>query len=287
MVKLFEIRRSGRNHRKIHIFGIKLLSYCTSKYIDFNDGVIDYTQLSVQSCPTEEKKNTAADISLIYPVYFQNDDHKKFNDQITRYDTEYPDELKQRVNFIIIDDGSKYPVSLPECNLNITLLRVDKDIPWNNSGARNLGACYAQTPKLLMNDLDWFIPEETMKFCLNAKLEDKDMLVFDYIRPNGRRVHPNIFALNKNTYMNFNGYDEYYCGFYGEDIPFRKRLNSIGINFIRTGNNIELTETKPEHFLSRDLSKLEDAMLKSPSVDKINKPMIDFPWHFVDAKHYI
>lgn len=128
--------------------------------------------------------------------------------------------------------------------------------------------------------------KKTMRFCLSAKLEDKDMLLFNYVRPNDKRVPPNIFALNKNTYMNFNGYDEYYCGFYGEDIPFRKRLTRLGINFIRTEEEIIMNETQAEHSLSRDLSKLEDAMLKSPSVDRINKPMLDFPWHFVETKRY-
>ena len=71
----------------------------------------------------------------------------------------YPNEIKNRFSFIIIDDCSKIPISniidkTDLIGLNIKLYRVKKDLYCNIAGVRNLGAQESKTPWLLILDMD-------------------------------------------------------------------------------------------------------------------------------------
>lgn len=285
MKKLFEKKRYADGKREIFFLGKRIFNYHVKKVIfDLVQGIVDYEHLPITENLPKEKDKKYPEISLIYPVYYQHDDFSEFYSVIQKYDKEYSNEIKEKMEIIIVDDGSLFPVSLPDCNLNISLLRVDKDISWNNSGARNLGACYASTPKLFMCDIDWFVPEETIKTCIEAELTDKDLLVFKAVVIDKTGVHPNIYACTKKCYMSFNGYDEYYCGTYGEDIPFRKRISSLEINFIRVPLPIYFYEGKEEHHLSRSLDEIIKKM-KTSKIYEINSKggMLNFPWHVVET----
>ena len=156
-MKLFNKKKKSNGEREIYFCGLKVFSYISTNRFPLNHGIIDYNSLSLtESVEFEECKNPI--ISIVYPVYYTHENKENFISLIERYD-KYSDETKAKMEIIIVDDGSKYPLTLPKSNLNISLLRIEKDIPWNNSGARNLGACYASTPRLIMIDADWFIPE--------------------------------------------------------------------------------------------------------------------------------
>jgi len=54
---------------------------------------------------------------------------------------------------VLVDDGSPTPVTLPpDLDLNVLFLRIPDDVPWNHAAARNLGAVYARSDKLLLTE---------------------------------------------------------------------------------------------------------------------------------------
>lgn len=146
-----------------------------------------------------------------------------------------------RLEVVIVDDGSPTGAAAdvaipPDVDLRISIYRVDKDIPWNQHGARNLGAHVAQTKWLIMTDMDHMIRGEDMTRLLMALETCKTEQVFTFnrvdapdrvptVRPDGtRKPHVNSFALWRKTYWKIGGYDEDFCGMYGTDSLFRSRL---------------------------------------------------------------
>ena len=171
-------------------------------------------------------------------------------------------------------------------NLNISLLRIKKDIPWNGGGARNLGACYATAEKLLFCDIDHFIPEETINDCMETILEDNAFYTLEWKEP--VYVIPNIFCIKKKTFFSLHGYDEIYSGFYGDDVFFRKYLEECGVNIIRTGwlavNSAE--KYFGEHKLSRSLSTARRKLRKKAKFEH-SDCFLNFPWFFIKSHQYV
>ena len=290
-MKLFEktLKINGRTH--IYFCGIKILSYKTNmqKFLWWGKQIPDWNNLPIT--PLEENTSRTGGehfylpkIAIIYPAYYQHNDFSNLYNLIEKYEKEYSEEGKKEMEIILVDDGSKFPINLPKnCNLNISLLRILKDIPWNNSGARNLGVCYTNAPKIILADIDFFVPEDTMLYCKNFAIQDNDLLTLTH---KGKTVpHPNIFAMTKRGFMKVNGYDEQWCGFYGEDIPFRIRLEKHKINFIGTNKFIiNMSGKEHEHSLSRNLALLE-SHLRSWDGNTTHK-MLQFPWTFVEERKY-
>lgn len=206
----------------------------------------------------------------------------------------YSESIKNQIELILVDDGSPTSLTIPEntYNLNITLLRILEDKAWNSCGARNLGACYSQCNKLIFSDLDFIVEEKTLESLIYGKINPNEMIIFNrqvltehgYERAKHALCPPNIFAVLKSTFLNFNGYDEDIVGTYGDDIYFRKYITKHGMHFKRFGN---IRETTPnansevlEHNLSRDLTGvLEYLKIKQGHT----KTMLNFPWEFVTS----
>lgn len=133
-------------------------------------------------------------------------------------------ELLKKIEFIIIDDCSVVEYSIPELKLNVTWLRIDSDINWNQGGARNLGVTYAKSDKILMTDLDHELPEHTLRYLANHKNPGRDFFKIRRVK-NGEfyKGHSNLFFMSRSRFMRLYGYDEEYSGDYGaEDYRFVK-----------------------------------------------------------------
>ncbi|MCD7880031.1 MAG: glycosyltransferase family 2 protein, partial [Candidatus Gastranaerophilales bacterium] len=265
---------------------MNLLKLFKRKKYDICEGLIDFDALPYKTLPALSGggRTPLEKFAIVYAVYFQHGDFSKFYKQLERYD-KLDNETKQKFELIIVDDCSKVPLTLPKLNLNITLLRILKDIPWNSCGARNLGACWCNDSKILFSDIDHFIPKETIEFCHTAELSDKQIVVFDRNHiGNNISVHPNIFMMNKKTFMKYNGYDEDFAGFYGDDLFFRKYLIANEIEYIHSKNLIFNYEKNgfQEHKLSRSLSKA-GKVLKKKKLNHSHK-MLRFPWVFVEEQ---
>lgn len=150
----------------------------------------------------------------------------------------YPDDIKDRIEIVITDDGSHpderaVDVPRPEGLPPLRIYRVLKDMKWHQNGARNLCAHHAKGDWLLMTDMDHVIPSTTIRALFNVastrhyyKFRRWD---FATGRPtldrlNREKPHPNTFAMAKDLYWRVGGYDERTCGHYGTDSIFKRKL---------------------------------------------------------------
>lgn len=177
----------------------------------------------------------------------------------------YAPDLLDLVYFVIVDDASPIQFSIPDFKLNFIWLRINKDILWNQGGARNLGVTYAKSDKIFMTDLDRILPEHTMRYLVNAKnpggafyklrqLDEKTGKI--------RKGHANTFYMSRGRFMRFYGYDEEYSGGYGaEDYRFVKFQKAHGSwqrylpkKYYCLGRE-EINRTESYHSLERDLTR--------------------------------
>lgn len=145
------------------------------------------------------------------------------------------------LTIFLVDDGSPDnerpdPIILkmkPEVRKRIRLLRVLDDIPWNQHGARNLGAKLAKHGWLLMTDMDRIVSAHDIRILLTRELRpSRYYKPLQYIaRPGGmplseltERAPINQFVCTRKAYWRAGGYDEDYCGSYGGDAPFLQAL---------------------------------------------------------------
>lgn len=175
---------------------------------------------------------TAPILSLIYPFYANP---TMLREQY-RIWAGYPEELKELIEVVIVDDGTPYPeaavnVERPAGLPSLRIFRVLEDLPWHQHGARNLGAHAAAGGWLFLSDMDHVLPSPSLA-ALVPKLNYEvvytfrrlDAPTFAPTTKNGRaHPHPNTFAMTRCRYWEVGGYDED-CTGYGTDSFFRARL---------------------------------------------------------------
>lgn len=169
-------------------------------------------------------------LSIIYPLYVENKDSINNVFQMLKAYEKMDSELKSLLDIIIVDDGSPVNIDWPKFELNLSVLHILENIKWNSGGAKNLGVCYSATKRVIISDIDHFFPEDTLSWCMSVK-ETEYIYCFNQLEiQNGGGIfdlhhpHPNIFFLTKKNYFDLHGYDEDFCGYYGDDIFFRKYL---------------------------------------------------------------
>lgn len=149
----------------------------------------------------------------------------------------YPEDVWNRLNIIIVDDGSAadksahsvLAIAEPQLRRRIRLFRVLEDIPWNQHGARNLGAKMADTEWLWCADMDRVLLYPHMRMAMAAKLEPRPYVSrgMDRRKFLSRIDQPkmtNQFFVPKKIYWEAGGYDEWYAGTYGGDFEFLEAM---------------------------------------------------------------
>ncbi|MDD5298341.1 MAG: glycosyltransferase [Rhodocyclaceae bacterium] len=204
-------------------------------------------------------------IRLTYITHFYlNQNRTETVTALLEHYASYAPDLLDRIHFVIVDDGSPLRIEPPELNLNLTWLRVNEDIRWNQGGARNLGVTYAKSDNMLLSDLDLMFPEETLRALTEARPCGKNIFKFkekDEATGQLRKGHPNTFFLSRARFLRFYGYDEEFTGNYGaEDFRFVKFQKSQGSRqryfdqrypyYVRH----EIDRKNSYHSLTRDLS---------------------------------
>lgn len=154
-------------------------------------------------------------------------------DNLEHY-SKFGKKLKEHFILFIVDDGSQESAFnlvnkyLPE--LNITLYRINIDIPWNQGEANNLAFSNIKTEYILRTDIDHYIDENNLNKLLNYDLNlDKNFYGFQRKSVCGKMLKspPNIYLISKTNYLKINGYNENLCGNYGDDIDFLPRIQKI------------------------------------------------------------
>lgn len=178
-------------------------------------------------------------IKMIYPYY---ENPSMLNLQVRNWNS-YSDDAKARTELFIVDDGSPDKDAaqsiLKNCDLNYRLYRVIPNIPWNQHGARNLGAKEAGKGWLYMSDMDILLPPKAIDTILDYPVQTDHHYTFDRVFANNSRepkYHCNTFLVHNTKYWEIGGYDEDYCGTYGGDGPFLRQLEVVAsrhhINYI-------------------------------------------------------
>lgn len=172
-------------------------------------------------------------LTLIYAYY---DNPGMLERQFAAW-CEYPPWYRDRVEVVIVDDASpRWPaldVPRPRGLPELSIYRVQDDIPWHQDGARNLGA-HVASGWLFMSDMDHVLPAESLVRLWRRGHDPGVFYTFARIdAATGRHMvndagqpkpHPNSYAMRRELYWRAGGYDEDFCGVYGTDGAFRKQL---------------------------------------------------------------
>jgi hypothetical protein len=202
-------------------------------------------------------------LRLAYVTHFycnrQNAD--EVTDMFRRY-AAYDSALLDRVHFVVVDDGSPVKYEVPDLDLNLTWIRIDQDIRWNQPGARNLGMTYARADNVFLCDVDIEVPEPTLAYFASRPPCGKWMYrpaLRDVATGAARGRHPNVFLLSRARFMRFFGCDEDFSGHYAfDDLRFTKNQKLHGTLLARLPSEwfiYDRTATEGErayHSLHRD-----------------------------------
>jgi len=150
---------------------------------------------------------------------------------------------------LVIDDGSP-KTSAAEIirkktrKLPIQVYRIKEDIPWNFTGARNLG-CHQAKGWIYMSDIDTLLPPDDAKKLFESL--PLDPACFYLPRrvwlPSGTEAEIAIVNLlfHKQQYLTIGGYDEDYAGHYGrEETDFFQRLKRVAKKVLRPDVTIQV-----------------------------------------------
>lgn len=149
----------------------------------------------------------------------------------------YNEEIRKKISIFIVDDGS----TKEECKLailqkyldklEITLYRIDIDIPWNMPETNNLAFRYIETDYVIRLDIDHYLDSEEIAKILD--LNPKQNICYKFRRkdPKGNpnpRNSVNSYLINKKDYWLNKGYNEFFSGHYGnDDIDFFNRMDNV------------------------------------------------------------
>lgn len=175
---------------------------------------------------SESRRVATPQITVVF-AYYENPEMLALQ---WREISQYPDALKEIIEIIVVDDGSRLsPASAvirPENLPAHSIYRIAEDVRWNQDAARNIGAHEAAASWLLLTDIDHVVPAQTLESLANM---DKDSQVFyslgrvKFNDGERRQSHPNSYVMSRELYWAVGGHDEDYAGIYGKDFLFRKR----------------------------------------------------------------
>lgn len=175
-----------------------------------------------------------ASYTFIYPYY---ENPRMLAAQVENWNR-YSEDLRSRIRVVLIDDCSRRSPAEPIfrlCQLQKELYRITTNIPWNQHGARNLGATMAPhdrcaDPWMLLCDIDMMLTADMATRLLLTRHDAPNHYTFDRNYPNHpalNRYALNMFSVKHSVYWQAGGYDEDYCGLYGGDVPFVQQLRRI------------------------------------------------------------
>ncbi len=199
-------------------------------------------------------------LSYITTFYFNQNDNSTLTDLLRKY-TSYSPAILDYIQFIFIDDASPSQISIPEdINLNILLIRINHDIPWNQPGARNLGMVYARSDKVIITDIDHEMTEHSLLTMINHKNPGRTIYKMKRVDSELKpcKPHPNTFLMSRSRFLRLHGYDEEFCGHYGfDDAMFWRWQRYHGTRFLYLPKDcytiVRQSNKVKDHSLKRDL----------------------------------
>jgi glycosyltransferase involved in cell wall biosynthesis len=177
----------------------------------------------------------SARLTIVHPFY---NEYARFKLQYANW-LGWSDEVRERVNVVLIDDGSASPIHelftsrriAKLGNFNISVHRIEKDLKWNTPGALNLGLTVAPTDWVLIMDSDCAFDNENMEKLLKAAPDPNAIYKFPRQRLGSGAVRtenltkkrwlPCTMLFHRSLFMDkVGGFDEDYTGEYSGGYAF-------------------------------------------------------------------
>lgn len=228
-------------------------------------------------------------LSIISHYY----NHPEMVENQIAYWESLPDDFLAQIEFILVDDCSeKTPVIMPT-KLNLKVYRVISELPWNQAGARNLGAFMASSEWALFFDIDQRFYVDPMRDVL-ANLGRFDFKSMFYLRikeliditvNQPLQNHPNTFLVNLEAFKQYGMYDEDFVGFYGyEDLYMPRVWERNGGTRVLFNDRVFFEDLGfGTSSLDRDLSRnLALAQQKMANGAKNSPGILRFEWERID-----
>lgn len=210
--------------------------------------------------------------------------------------------------FIVVDDGSPEPAlpivsELASASLlkNLSLFRIEIDIPWNRGGARNLGSQEADSKWIIHVDIDHVLPVASATALLDAEVSESRWYRFHRFR-NGMadetrrkdeipqdqkfgkiKPHCDSYLCTREMYWKTGGYNEDFSGCLGGGTPFLIEMGKIAPAELLPEAAALHVYTRSviadasDHTLSRDTSEFARRKKRMRGDFRGHNP-IRFPW---------
>lgn len=199
------------------------------------------------------------------------------------------EKYRARLRYIVVDDGSpRDPAFYEDIGMPLEIFRIEKDIPWNQDAARNIGVHQAPDGWVLLTDMDHLIPPSTIRRVLDGKLNPERVYTFTRVSApemNSYKPHPNSWLMQKETYKKMGGYDEGLAGLYGTDGDFRVRITAKIVQLDAPLIRVPREVIPDASTTTYQRKKPEDKDLMKARKDKRGadwKPLnLSFPYHRV------
>lgn len=181
------------------------------------------------------------------------------------------------VRVVFIDDGSPDPLEPPEW---ADTYRINEDILWNQSGARNLGF-HVSEGWCLYSDIDHIVTKDVINSIRNRDW-DKNCIYYLGRLEDGKEIDPayNCYFIHKEAFDKIGGYDEDFAGGYGfEDTLFytlaKKYLEPVSWDDIKLECRADIGSTKLDRDFDRNGKLLDEKLVDLKPVDT---PKLRFTW---------
>jgi hypothetical protein len=221
-------------------------------------------------------------LTIAFPYY---NNEPALERQMTLWSS-YPEPMRRKIRFIIIDDGSRDCIKLaPAAPMNLCIARITKDIRWNQPGARNLAMALADTEWMYLSDLDHFLPVESCQRLLDIEKQPDIVYYFRERSESGEEtgVHISCFCINKFTFWNLGGYDEDFCGHYGWDdfifydlVKKHCKVHTFDDLYLTDVDTLKTPNMRRKHRRNKRLIRKKRALLQQGKYR--TKPVLRFPW---------
>lgn len=178
-------------------------------------------------------------ITLVMPYY---DNPQMLVTQVFGW-MQLPQDVKQNLHVVIVDDGSPRKPAFDAVNAaildgdldtiglaSIRIFRMGIDVPWNQDACRNIGVRHTDTEWVVLTDMDHVVPLHTWHRLMKGKLQKSRVYRFARVSaPDMKpyKPHPNSWAMETKTFWKAGGYDEALAGNYGTDGDFARRVGAV------------------------------------------------------------